>query len=858
MKKSTKSPEEKKLIGQIALYVLFFAVLNMINGIINTLYPSKFMDILSIAINIILILPLILITIRTVSARYQKMYDKNTYYEKIIDAVQFPIHVTDNNMKWTYMNKSFEQMLSKNGAIKDRDSSYGMACCTANANICNTENCGIRQLRETGKAETYFDWFDQKCKQDTSAIKDEAGDTIGYVEVVSDLTSILKVNEYTKKGIEELSRVLDSIAEGNLDVKFEVQEADQYTQEMQGLFKKINVSLSRASDSIRVLVSETDKLIQAGINGELEVRGDTSKISGVYAQIVDGVNKTFDSIKTPLDASAEFLRGIAAGTAMEPIENSYKGYFHLFVNDLNSVLSSLLVLLNETMSVVGAGQQGQLNFRGDSSKVQGGYATIINGINETLDAIVKPLEESAVVLGKFAYNDYTIEMTGQYTGAFKTFAESINLVRTRLLSTQDALIKLGSGDLSRLEEFKKIGKRSENDRIMPAVTHAYQTISDLVESANNLATAAYDGQLQMREDVDKFQGGYRQIIEGMNRTMEAVSRPIEESSSVLQELAQGDLTVRMAGDYSGSYNLIKDGLNQVIDSFNELLSDIVIASEQVAVGSSQVSEGSQQLSQGATEQASAIEELTSSITEISAQTRQNAVDATQANTLASQTQAEAAQGTEKMKQMLRSMQDINDSSANISKINKAIDDIAFQTNILALNAAVEAARAGQYGKGFAVVAEEVRNLAAKSAEAAKEATALIESSIGKVDQGTKIANDTANSLNNIADSIQKVTNLVGSIASASNGQATAIAQVDQGLTQVSSVVQTNSATAEESAASSEELNGQADTLKQMVGKFKLRRSGGSPRDSHAKAAALKPVSNQKKPIISLGEEFGKY
>jgi methyl-accepting chemotaxis protein len=243
----------------------------------------------------------------------------------------------------------------------------------------------------------------------------------------------------------------------------------------------------------------------------------------------------------------------------------------------------------------------------------------------------------------------------------------------------------------------------------------------------------------------------------------------------------------------------------------------------VASGSRQVSEGSQSLSQGTTEQASSIQELTATITEIAAQTRQNATNANEANQLASQARENAIKGNQQMQHMIEAMTEISTSSSNISKIIKVIDDIAFQTNILALNAAVEAARAGQHGKGFAVVAEEVRNLAARSAEAARETTVLIEGSIQKVGDGNAIALETGKSLDMIVEDISRTDDLIDSIANASNEQASGLAQINEGVVQVSNVVQANSATSEQSAAASEELSSQAQLLKELTGSFKLAR-----------------------------------
>ena len=345
----------------------------------------------------------------------------------------------------------------------------------------------------------------------------------------------------------------------------------------------------------------------------------------------------------------------------------------------------------------------------------------------------------------------------------------------------------------------------------------------LVPLTSFMSAASSAGDLTISREDEEIIGKYMHQKDEIGKLIDSSSKFVQrlhEISEAMETLASGDLNVELS--LLSERDAIGRSLQKVIENLNGMFGEIQSATSQVSIGSKQIADGAQTLAQGSTEQASAVQQLSASIAEIAEKTRKNAEMAHHAATLAGSIKENAEKGNVQMDQMMLAVREINDASQSISKVIKAIDDIAFQTNILALNAAVEAARAGQHGKGFAVVAEEVRNLAAKSAEAAKETGSLIANSIEKAEIGSRIANDTATSLGEIVAGINESTRIVGDIAQSSEEQSLGIEQVNSGIDQVAQVVQQNSATAEQSAAASQQMSGQADSLEQLISQFKLK------------------------------------
>ena len=345
-------------------------------------------------------------------------------------------------------------------------------------------------------------------------------------------------------------------------------------------------------------------------------------------------------------------------------------------------------------------------------------------------------------------------------------------------------------------------------------------VKGIVEAANSIAEGNLDVELEAanEDEIGILSNTFTRMAGRLNRI-------VTDLKYVLEEMAEGNFTVRTKAEdsYIGAFEGVLLSVRKMNRRLSSALSQIDSSADQVSMGSDQMASGAQALSQGSVEQAASVEELTATIAGISEHVQGTAKSAADARDISAQSGEETAVCNQHMNDMVAAMDEIGKRSAEIGKIIKTIEDIAFQTNILALNAAVEAARAGEAGKGFAVVADEVRNLAGKSASASKSTSELIQGAVSAVDTGMGIANETAQSLEKVVESSRAISELVDKIAEAAVEQSSSLEQATNGMSQISSVVQTNSATAEESAATSEELSSQSQMLRNLVRQFKLRK-----------------------------------
>ncbi len=474
--------------------------------------------------------------------------------------------------------------------------------------------------------------------------------------------------------------------------------------------------------------------------------------------------------------AAEIARKIADGDLSTDIPLA-AGDTSSLMSAMKQMTAAIQSMVSDAATLARAAVDGKLATRAEAGKHQGDFKRIVEGVNQTLDAVIGPLNVAADYVERISKGNIPPKITDTYNGDFNTIRNNLNT--------------------------------------------CIDAVNKLVADAMMLSQAAVAGKLETRADATQHQGDFRKIVEGVNETLDNVVGPINEVQRILGALAKGDLTQRIDGNYQGAFAKLQDDSNTTVARLQEVVGRIKEATEAIDTAAKEIAAGNQDLSSRTEEQASSLEETASSMEELNATVKQNAENAKQANELAKKSNEAVSRGGEAVKRVVTTMGDIQDSSKKIADIIGVIDSIAFQTNILALNAAVEAARAGEQGRGFAVVATEVRNLAQRSATAAKEIKGLIAESVDKVEGGAKLVNQAGTAMDEVVTSFQQVASLVTEISGASREQSTGIEQVTQAVSQMDEVTQQNAALVEEAAAAAESLEEQARGLVQAVDSFKL-------------------------------------
>ena len=435
-------------------------------------------------------------------------------------------------------------------------------------------------------------------------------------------------------------------------------------------------------------------------------------------------------------------------------------------------------------------------------------------------SIILPLSRTTNKLAELAKTgDICERLRDESQNELGDLARSADALMDQLEAKGREAQAIAMGDLS-----IEITAVSERDQLGVAFRTMLAKLRNLVEDGKSLTSAAQSGDFSKRADATRYQGGYAELLSGMNRVLDAVAEPLQETNRVLERLAERDLTARGRADFQGEFQRMTNSLNRAAQNLQDSLLQVTSVSQQVATASAEIAASSQSVAEGASEQAAALEQTSSALIEMSAATKRNAESAGQANTLAEGAKQASTGGSSAMLMMTDAMNQIRSSVEGTAAIIRDINDIAFQTNLLALNAAVEAARAGEAGRGFAVVAEEVRNLAQRSREAAKKTEQLIGKSMELTQNGEQISAGVNGTLVEIVGSVVRVGEMVSLIARASQEQAEGIEQSQRAMTQMDQATQQAAANSEETSSAAEELAAQAQEMLALVAQFKLESS----------------------------------
>ncbi|MBK9519452.1 MAG: chemotaxis protein [Anaeromyxobacter sp.] len=620
--------------------------------------------------------------------------------------------------------------------------------------------------------------------------------------------------------------------------------------------------------SLGGLDAEARRLAEAVRHGRLAARADEAAVDWEFRPIAAGMNATVEAFLAPLQRVTGAVERLARGDLPPPMVEPWPGDFDALRTDLNGCVAAIRALVEDASLLARAGVEGRLDTRADPSRHRGDYRAVVQGVNDTLDAVTGPVRVAAACVDDLAHGRIPPHIAAAYQGEFARLRDDLNrcldavsllVADTRDLAQAGAEGRLSTrADASRHQgDFREVveginrtldavtGPVAEAARcvdaiargdIPPHVEGAYRgefqamqaslngcidAVNRVVSDTRRLADAAVAGQLATRADPDLHLGDFRRIVAGLNETLDATVAPIAEATQALERLAARDLTARAEGRYLGQHARIQQAVNATAEALGASMQQVSDAVAQVSGAASQIASSSQAVASGASEQAASLQETVARLDEVTAATRRSASGAGQATALVEEARTAAKGGAAAVRQLDGAMRQIKNASESTSQIIKDINDIAFQTNLLALNAAVEAARAGEAGRGFAVVAEEVRSLALRAKEASQKTEALIQESVRQAGAGEQASAQVSGSLGEIVAAIGKVAALVGEIATAARAQEAGVLQVGQAVGEMDKVTQQNAASAEQSSSAASQLSAQAEALEALVGRFRL-------------------------------------